>query len=59
VGLRWVDAEVHTGDDGRPHLEVRGSVAARADELGVARWHVSMSHDAGIASAMVVAEGEL
>jgi holo-[acyl-carrier protein] synthase len=59
VGLRWVDAEVHTGGDGRPHLEVRGSVAARADELGVARWHVSMSHDAGIASAMVVAEGEL
>ncbi len=58
VGLQWVDAEVHTGDDGRPHLEVRGSVAARAAELGVARWHLSMSHDAGIASAVVVAEGD-
>jgi holo-[acyl-carrier protein] synthase len=31
-------------------------VLARADELGVQRVHVSMSHDAGIASAVVVLE---
>jgi holo-[acyl-carrier protein] synthase len=36
---------------------VRGTVAARADSLGVRGWHLSMSHDAGIASAVVVAEG--
>ena len=29
---------------------------ARADELGVATMHVSLSHDAGIASAVVVLE---
>jgi holo-[acyl-carrier protein] synthase len=57
VGLHWTDATVHRGDDGRPHLEVTGSVAARAAELGVAHLHVSLSHDAGIASAVVVAEG--
>jgi len=57
VGLRWRDAEVHRGDDGRPHLSMSGTVAARADELGVQRTHVSMSHDAGIASAVVVLEG--
>ncbi len=56
-GLRWHDAEVIVGDLGRPHLEVRGTVAARAAELGVTSWHVSLSHDGGIASAVVVAEG--
>ena len=54
--LHWHDAEVTVGELGRPHLEVRGTVAARAAELGVTAWHVSLSHDGGMASAVVVAE---
>lgn len=54
--LRWTDAEVVTDQFGRPHLEVRDTVAARAAQLGVTRWHVSLSHDGGIASATVIAE---
>jgi holo-[acyl-carrier protein] synthase len=57
VGLRWTDATVVRADDGRPHLRVTGTVRARADFLGVTALHVSLSHDAGIASAVVVAEG--
>jgi holo-[acyl-carrier protein] synthase len=57
VGLHWTDATVLRGPDGRPHLQVRGTVQARADELGVHELHVSLSHDAGIASAVVIAEG--
>jgi holo-[acyl-carrier protein] synthase len=56
-GLRWTDAEVTQADSGRPYLTVRGTVAARAAELGVRTWHLSLSHDAGIASAVVIAEG--
>lgn len=56
VGLRWRDAEVHRGPDGRPHLAMTGTVAARAESLGARRTHVSLSHDAGIASAVVVVE---
>lgn len=56
VGLHWTDAEVHRGDDGRPHLAMTGTVAERAEQLGVRRTHVSLSHDAGIASAVVIAE---
>ncbi|MDJ1137670.1 holo-ACP synthase [Streptomyces iconiensis] len=56
-GLRWTDAEVCAADTGQPFLEVRGTVAARAGKLGVRSWHVSLSHDAGVASAVVVAEG--
>ncbi|MDQ2782853.1 MAG: holo-ACP synthase [Actinomycetota bacterium] len=57
VGLRWTDATVVKDDNGQPHLQVAGTVEKRAAELGVAYLHLSMSHDAGIASAVVVAEG--
>lgn len=56
VGLRWVDASVERDAAGRPHLQVTGTVAARVAELGILALHVSLSHDAGIASAVVVAE---
>ncbi|MFD4831858.1 holo-ACP synthase [Streptomyces uncialis] len=56
-GLNWTDAEVFVEDNGRPRLRVRGTVAARAQALGVRSWHLSLSHDAGIASAVVIAEG--
>ena len=56
-GLHWTDAEVYVEDSGQPRLRVTGTVAARAEELGVRSWHVSLSHDAGVASAVVVAEG--
>jgi holo-[acyl-carrier protein] synthase len=57
-GMHWTDAEVVTDDAGRPSLVVTGTVAARATSLGVTRWHVSLSHDGGIASATVIAEGD-
>ncbi|MFW5469188.1 holo-ACP synthase [Knoellia sp. CPCC 206435] len=56
VGLLWTDATIERGDDGRPHVVMRGTVAGRAAELGVRTVHVSLSHDAGIASAVVIAE---
>jgi holo-[acyl-carrier protein] synthase len=56
-GMLWTDAEVLVDEVGRPSLVVTGTVQARAAALGVARFHVSMSHDGGIASATVIAEG--
>ncbi len=56
-GLAWHDAEIVSEDSGRPRFELRGTVAARAEELGARHVHVSLSHDAGIASAVVVLEG--
>lgn len=55
-GLGWHDAEVVCDESGRPSFVTTGSVAARAAELGVARIHLSLSHDAGIATAFVVCE---
>jgi holo-[acyl-carrier protein] synthase len=56
TGMGWLDAEIVNDESGDPRFEVRGSVRARADELGVRSVHVSLSHDAGIASAVVVLE---
>lgn len=55
-GMKWRDAEVVVDEHGRPSLVIRGTVAARAAELGVKHLHVSLSHDGGIASAVVIAE---
>jgi len=56
-GLRWTDVVVGHDAFGKPVLDVTGTVAAAAARLGVTGWHVSISHDAGICVAMVVAEG--
>ena len=56
TGMHWLDAEVVNAPSGDPRLDMRGSVLARANDLGVQHVHVSLSHDAGIASAVVVLE---
>lgn len=56
AGLSWQDAEVVRDPSGQPRFVIRGTVAARAAEMGIATLHVSLSHDAGIASAVVIAE---
>ena len=56
AGLVWLDAEVITDGDGKPSFRIVGTVAERAAELGIDTIHVSLSHDAGIASAVVICE---
>jgi holo-[acyl-carrier protein] synthase len=55
-GLSWMDVTVVREPSGAPRLEVTGTVAARAAQLGVGGFHVSLSHDGGIATAVVIAE---
>jgi holo-[acyl-carrier protein] synthase len=54
--MSWQDATVRRVLGEQPVVEIRGTVAAAAAAAGVSRFHLSLSHDAGIASAMVVAE---
>lgn len=57
-GLSFRGAYVTMGHHGAPSLEVVGSVKERADALGVSRFHISLSHDAGLAIAYVIAESD-
>ena len=52
-GLQWHDAEVINLPNGKPVFLFRGQIA---DLIDGATVHLSLSHDAGIASAMVVIE---
>lgn len=56
-GMRWADATVVRLAGGQPTLEITGTVQARAQQLGVRNLHLSISHDGGIATAIVIAEG--
>ena len=55
-GLRWLDAEVVTSAAGAPSFRLSGTVAERAAALGIGGVHLSISHDGGFATAMVVCE---
>ncbi|MQA15615.1 MAG: holo-ACP synthase [Pseudonocardiaceae bacterium] len=55
-GWGWHDTEVVAGPNGRPLLRVTGSLGRAAEQQGVTAWHVSLTHDADLAAAIVVAE---
>ena len=52
-GLPWHDAEIINLESGEPAFLFRGKIADLVDGATV---HLSLSHDAGIASAMVIVE---
>ena len=52
-GLSWQEAEVVNLESGKPVFLFRGEIAGLIDGADV---HLSLSHDAGIASAMVIVE---
>ncbi len=51
------DIEVVRGPSGAPSLALHGSASTLAADRGVTMWHVSLTHTAAVAAAMVVAEG--
>ena len=53
AGLNWHDCEVVNLENGRPVFLFRNQIA---DLIDGAQVHLTLSHDAGIASAMVVIE---
>ena len=55
-GYRFRECEVISADDGRPFLRITGVLAEVAARHGVNVWHVSLTHDADLAAAIVVAE---
>ncbi|BDZ55542.1 holo-ACP synthase [Agromyces marinus] len=54
--IRWHDMRVVQDADGNPDFALSGELSEHVARLGIDRVHLSMSHDAGIASAFVVLE---
>ena len=55
-GVHWTEIEITPEASGRPWFTLTGSTAAVIVERGITGLHLSMSHDAGFATAFVVAE---
>jgi len=58
TGVRWHDMAVVSDGLRNPGFEVYGALAGIVATKGITRIHLSMSHDAGVAMAYVVAEGD-
>ncbi len=43
-GIAWTDIEVAKEQSGQPKIVLTGECARIATDLGIARWHVSISH---------------
>ena len=59
VGLgatKFSDIEIVRLPSGAPSLHVYGRASELAADLGITRWHVSLTHTAMTASAVVVGE---
>lgn len=54
--LSWVDMAIASDATGSPSFVLDGPLGALLERRGIASLHVSMSHDAGVAVATVVAE---
>ncbi|MCS6773566.1 MAG: holo-ACP synthase [Thermoflexales bacterium] len=57
-GIGWLEAEIVNDNVGKPLIRLHGSAAARAAQLGLSHWAVSLAHEREYAVAFVVASGE-
>ncbi len=55
-GVHWADIEISSEPSGRPVFALSGSTASVVAERGITALHLSLSHDANIATAYVIAE---
>lgn len=56
-GITWHEVETLNERSGRPYLVLHGRAEDLAKAQGLHTWSVSLSHDGGLAIAMVVALG--
>jgi len=55
LGIGWLDVETLNEPSGKPYLVLHGRAESLASQMGLAHWSVSLSHDGGMAIALVVA----
>ena len=57
-GVSWKQFEVTSEPSGKPILRIHGRAAELASLLGVSNAVISLTHDGGVALAVVIFEGE-
>jgi holo-[acyl-carrier protein] synthase len=57
-GLTFQQVEVRKEEGGRPVIHLSGAARSRAAAMGVRHVHVSLTHQRGVAGAVIVLEGD-
>ncbi len=57
AGATWQEMEVINDANGNPAFRLNGTAEAALADRGITSVHLTMTHDAGVACAFVVAEG--
>ena len=55
-GVRFIDIEIIRAASGQPSIRLSGKAAQIADDQGITKLHLSISHDGDLAQATVIAE---
>lgn len=56
TGMRWLDMEVVSDANRAPSIQLSGPLVEIVAARGIDKIHLSLSHDAGVAIAYVIAE---
>jgi holo-[acyl-carrier protein] synthase len=57
-GVGWHDLEVQSAPKQPPQMALHGPARELADKMGVSRVLISITHDAGVAAAVAILEGD-
>jgi len=57
-GIAWTDIEISRDPSGQPKVKLSGECLRIARELGIATWHVSISHISTHATASAIGLAE-
>jgi len=57
-GVRFIEIEVVDAKSGGPSLTLAGGAKRRAEEMGIGQTWLSLTHEADVAAAVVVAESD-
>jgi holo-[acyl-carrier protein] synthase len=55
-GVGWHEVHVRSTRSGKPRIDLFGKALSLVASLGANAWHVTITHDAGVAAAVVILE---
>ena len=55
-GVSWLQIEIQNDELGKPTAVLSGKAKARAEDLGISTFHLSVSHTEGYCAAFAVGE---
>ena len=57
-GIGWKDIEVRNDKNGKPGLLLHGKARLLAEEMGIKKIHLAISHEKEMAVAQLIGEGD-